>query len=60
MSLLIFFWCTKDDVRFKVLHSHFGSLRNTVNYRPLHSKESVRRVFETLRKLIFVTYDSLI
>ena len=62
MLHLITLRCTKleDDVQFKVIHRHFGSLRNTVNYRPLYSKESVRRVFETLRKLIFVTSDRLI
>ena len=57
--MISFLW-TKDDVQIEFLHRHFGPLRNTANYRSLHSQESVRRVFETLRKLIFVTSDRLV
>jgi hypothetical protein len=60
MFLIISFWCTKDDVRFEVLHRLFGALRNTAIYRPLHSQESVCRFFETLRKLVFVVPNRLI
>jgi hypothetical protein len=60
MFLMISFWCTKDDVRFELLHRLFGSLRNTTNYRPLHSQESVCRIFETLHKLVVIVSDRLI
>ena len=50
----------KDDVRFKMLHRLFGGLWNTASYRPLHSQESVCRVFETLHKLVFIVSDRLI
>ena len=60
MFFTISFWYMKDDVQFEVLHGLFGGIRNTANYRPLHSQESVCRIFETLRKLVFVVSDLLI
>ena len=48
------------DVRFEVLHCLFSGLRNTANYRPLHSQQSVCCLFETLCKFIFVVSDHLI
>ena len=55
------FWCRgKNDVRFKGLHRLFGGLQNTANDRPLHSQESVCRIFKTLRKLVFVVSECLI
>ena len=57
MFPVISYLCTKDDVLFEILHRPFGGL--TTNYRPLHSQESVCRVFEKLYKLVFVASNFL-
>ena len=56
--LMICNWCTTDDVLFEVLHRLFGGLRNTTNYHPFHSQESLCRFFETY-KLTFVASNLL-
>jgi len=46
--------CKEGVLLFESLHLLFGSLWDADSYSPLHSQESIRRLFDTLCKLVLV------